>query len=105
MMAGLNCGTPSAIGWPSLKAGLSAAVAVDEADCRRAVADLARWGQDSGPCGAASLAGVRTLLASTSTRRALGVDGTSVVVLISTEGAAANPLPEAAEAAENRRAG
>lgn len=95
MMAGLNCGTPSEIGWPSLQAGLSAAVTIDEASCRKAVMDLSSLGQDSGPCGAASLAGVRTMLTSTTTRQALGIDASSTVVLISTEGSAANPLPEA----------
>ena len=95
IMAGLNCGTPSEIGWPALQAGLSAAVAIGEESCRRAVVDLDRWGQDSGPCGAASLAGVRALLESPTARQSLGLDATSVVVLISTEGTAANPLPEA----------
>lgn len=95
MMAGLNCGTPSEIGWPALRDGLSAAVAVDEAACRKAVTDLRQWGQDSGPCGAASLAGIRALLGSTTARQSLEVDAGSVVVLISTEGTAANPLPEA----------
>lgn len=94
MMAGLNCGTPTEIGWPSLQAGLTAAVAVDEGSCRKAVKDLSGWGQDSGPCGAASLAGVRALVASVSQRESVGLGSDSVVVLISTEGIAANPLPE-----------
>lgn len=94
IMAGLNCGTPSKIGWPSLQAGLSAAVAINEASCRQAVTDLNQLGQDSGPCGAASLAGVRTTLKSTSTRQTLDIDATSVVVLISTEGIAANPVED-----------
>lgn len=95
MMAGLNCGTPSGIGWPSLRDGLSAAVSVTEDECRRAVLDLQELGQDSGPCGAASLAGVRDLLAAPGAREELGLDGTSTVLLISTEGLNANPLPSA----------
>jgi diaminopropionate ammonia-lyase len=94
MMAGLNCGTPSEIGWPALRDGLSAAVAIDEAACRKAVVDLHRWGQDSGPCGAASLAGMRAFLGSATALQSINLSPTSVMVLISTEGTAANPLPE-----------
>lgn len=95
VMAGLNCGTPSGIGWPALRDGVSAAVSVTEDECRRAVADLQELGQDSGPCGAASLTGVRELLAAPGARQELGLDGGSTVLLISTEGLGANPLPAA----------
>jgi diaminopropionate ammonia-lyase len=61
VMAGLNCGTvsASASAWPVLRAGLDAAVAVTDDDALRAVADLGRLDVSSGPCGAATLAGVR----------------------------------------------
>lgn len=84
-MAGLNCGTPSSIAWPFLRDGLDAAVAAG---------DLAALGVSSGPCGAASLAGVRVVLTGEGgeeRRTALGLDASSVVVLLSTEGTAANP--------------
>lgn len=87
-MAGLNCGTPTAIGWPILQAGLDAAVTVTDSDTARAVGDLAHVGVDSGPCGAATLAGVRALAAD---RR---LPSSAVVLLLSTEGRGANPLPE-----------
>lgn len=93
-MAGLNCGTPSSIAWPYLRGGLDAAVAVADADSARAAADLAALGVSSGPCGAASLAGVRAALTGSGAgerRAALGVGRDTVVVLLSTEGAAANP--------------
>ena len=48
-------------------------------------------GIDSGPCGAATLAGVRALIADARTRGDLGPDAT--VLLLSTEGRLANPLP------------
>lgn len=92
-MAGLNCGTPSTLGWPVLQAGLDAATGVSEEACRRAVEDLRRWGQDAGPCGAAALAGVRAALADPERRRDLGIGEASVVVMVNTEGRAANPLP------------
>lgn len=92
IMSGLNCGTPSELGWPALMAGIDAAVSVSEADCRQAVLDLQSLGQDVGPCGAATLAGVRTALASPERRQEMNLDVTSVIVLVSTEGLAANPL-------------
>ncbi|TYL50490.1 pyridoxal-phosphate dependent enzyme [Agromyces mariniharenae] len=92
VMSGLNCGTPSEIAWSVLAAGLDAAVTVDEEEAIRAVHDLEALGIDSGPCGAATLAGVRRLLADDRARSALGADAT--VLLLSTEGRQANPLPE-----------
>jgi diaminopropionate ammonia-lyase len=88
VMAGLNCGTPSASAWPVLQAGLDAAVTVTDGEAVRAVRDLQAAGVDSGPCGASSLAGVRALART----GALAADTT--VLLLSTEGRAANPLPE-----------
>ncbi|MEV5979358.1 diaminopropionate ammonia-lyase [Streptomyces sp. NPDC052114] len=93
-MAGLNCGTPSALAWPVLRDGLDAAVAVTDADTARAARDLAELGVSSGPCGAASLAGVRAALTggdAAGRRAALGVGPASTLVLVSTEGADANP--------------
>ncbi|MEV3990425.1 diaminopropionate ammonia-lyase [Streptomyces sp. NPDC049837] len=93
-MAGLNCGTPSSIAWPHLRHGLDAAVAVTDADSARAARDLAALGVSSGPCGAASLAGVRAALTGAGARErrtALGVGAAATLVLLSTEGTAANP--------------
>ncbi|MEU0952741.1 diaminopropionate ammonia-lyase [Streptomyces niveus] len=93
-MAGLNCGTPSGIAWPLLRDGLDAAIAVDDADSARAAGDLAALGVSSGPCGAAPLAGVRAALSGDGAderRTALGLGPASTVVLLSTEGSAANP--------------
>ncbi|MEV5551505.1 diaminopropionate ammonia-lyase [Streptomyces sp. NPDC052309] len=93
-MAGLNCGTPSSIAWPYLYGGLDAAVAVPDAESADAAADLAALGVSSGPCGAASLAGFRAALTGAGAegrREALELGPSSVVVLLSTEGRAANP--------------
>lgn len=76
IMAGLNCGTVSAIAWPVIAGGLDAAVAVSDDAARAAVADLRELGVDAGPCGAAALAGAR----------ALDLDPGGTVLLISTEG-------------------
>jgi diaminopropionate ammonia-lyase len=88
-MAGLNCGTPSSAAWPVLLAGCDAAVAVTDDAADLAVTDLARLGVSSGPSGAATLAGVRAALGgpgSETRRRELGIDRSSTVVLLSTEG-------------------
>ncbi|WP_067483651.1 pyridoxal-phosphate dependent enzyme [Actinomadura hibisca] len=88
IMAGLNCATPSTLAWPYLRDGLDAAVAVSDDDTARAARDLASHGIPAGPCGAASLAGVRAAL--TEDRRA-DLAPAATVVLLSTEGTTANP--------------
>jgi len=94
IMAGLNCGTPSEAAWPLLRAGISASVAVDDQECAQSVRELNANGVDSGPCGGATLAGLRTLLSDEGARKQLGISSTSHVVLINTEGFQANPHPK-----------
>jgi diaminopropionate ammonia-lyase len=77
IMAGMNCGTP---------------VAVTDDQARPDLKLLADLGVDAGPCGAATLAGVRLALSSIERRNELGITQNSVVVLFSTEGRDANPL-------------
>ena len=79
IMTGLNCGTPSATAWPFLRNGLDAAVAISDTECAKAVEDLHALNVHSGPCGAASLAGLRAVRDD--------FDDLHTVVLISTEGA------------------
>jgi diaminopropionate ammonia-lyase len=89
IMAGLNCGTPSALAWPVLVAGLDAAIAVPDEAAEEAAVDLDRLGVQSGPTGAAALAGVRAALTGpgSATRRAeLAITSASTLVLLSTEG-------------------
>ena len=93
IMAGLNCGTPSSIAWPYLVAGVDAAVTVPDAAAALAVADLAAAGLDSGPCGAATLAGARAVLLEPDRRADVALGEDAVLVLFSTESRAANPLP------------
>ncbi|MFD8283841.1 diaminopropionate ammonia-lyase [Streptomyces solisilvae] len=100
IMAGLNCGTPSSIAWPHLRDGLDAAIAIPDAASARAAGDLARLGVSSGPCGAAPLAGLRAALTGDGAderRAALGLGPASTVVLLSTEGSAANPATTTAD--------
>ena len=91
IMAGLNCGTVSGIAWPVIDRGLDAAITVTEAEARAAVDELARHGLAAGACGAAALAGVRAVLVEPDRRAGLGLTSGSTLVLVSTEGPAANP--------------
>ena len=74
-----------------LQAGLDASVTVTDSEALVAVRDLASQGVDSGPCGASTLAGARAVLTDPARRAALGISDHTVVVLLSTEGRAANP--------------
>ncbi|MFD9669218.1 diaminopropionate ammonia-lyase [Rhodococcus sp. NPDC059968] len=89
IMNGLNFPTPSTIAWPYLINGMDAAVAVTDTETASAVEDLKRQGVTSGPSGASSLAGLRTMLlgdGGAERRSALGLTSHSVAVAISTEG-------------------
>lgn len=88
IMAGLNCGTVAESSWPVLRAGVDLSAVVTDAQAAAAVRDLEALGVDSGPCGASSLAAVRVLR-----EQGLLEDGAHIL-LLSTEGRAANPLPE-----------
>ncbi|MFE7131231.1 pyridoxal-phosphate dependent enzyme [Streptomyces sp. NPDC057638] len=97
-LTGLHCGTPSSLAWPLLREGVDAAVAITETEAARATRDLTALGVPAGPCGAAALAGVRAALTgedAAGRAAALGLDGAATVVLLCTEGAAANPASAA----------
>lgn len=90
IMAGLNCGLPSPLAWPYLQAGLDLAVAVEDDAARAAMRALADAGVVAGETGAAGLAGLLSLAASPewpTIRERLGLDATSEVLVIVTEGA------------------
>jgi len=90
IMAGLNCGTPSLVAWPLLRAGLDAVVAVADERARQAMRDLAAAGIVAGETGAASLAGLAEATGGREAgrlRRALGLGAEARVLLLCTEGA------------------
>lgn len=101
-MAGLNCGTVSRTAWPWIRDRLDAGIGVTDEEAARAAAILRRAGIPSGPCGAASAAGVDALLAEPAGRAALGLDASADLVLLSTEGPAPGTAPETK--AKERRA-
>jgi diaminopropionate ammonia-lyase len=87
IMAGLNCGTPSSIALPTLDAGLDWCVAIEDDVAREAMRALAATGIISGETGAAALAGLMGVASSPPYRDAMGLNETSTVLLLSTEGA------------------
>ncbi len=94
IMAGLNCGTPSLLAWPVLRAGMHGFLAVEDGFAEDAMRRLAAGaGGDprivSGESGAAGLAGLLALVREpglTDARRELGLGPAARVLLINTEG-------------------
>lgn len=84
IMAGLNCGLLSTIGWPILRSGVDATLTVSDYEAHQAVLHLDTLGVSTGPCGAGSLAVLRRL--DDSDKNSLGLNKDSVIVLLSTEG-------------------
>lgn len=92
IMAGLDCGTVSSIAWPLLKRGIDASLTISDYAAHAACVELGEMAVASGPCGAASLAALRSL--SNVDRLELGLDKDAVVVLLSTEGPREYQEPE-----------
>ncbi|OHF00303.1 hypothetical protein CORC01_04492 [Colletotrichum orchidophilum] len=84
ILAGLNCGTVSSIAWPILKSGVDATGTVNDFETHVACKLLQSLGVSAGPCGAASLAALRRL--TDSDKAELGLNSSSTVVLLCTEG-------------------
>ena len=95
IMAGLNCGRPSLVAWPTVSRGIDVLVAVDDEPAREAMRLMAASGIVSGETGAAGLGGLLELLRrggespdqEEKARRTLGVGGESRVLLFNCEGA------------------
>lgn len=91
IMNGLNCGTVSTAAWPILKDGVDASVTVSDYETHEGILYLSTQDISVGPCGAASLAALHRL--SSSDKATLGLDQTSTVVLLATEGQRAYKTP------------
>jgi diaminopropionate ammonia-lyase len=89
IMPGMTGRQISFLSWPDLHAGIDAAITVNDADVNRAVHDLAKLDVSSGPCGASTLAAMRTLLIDTQFKekyQGVNIGPDAVIVLVSTEG-------------------
>ncbi len=94
LMAGLACGETSPLAWQILQPSIDDFMTVSDDAAMAAMQRLAHpTAHDipivSGESGAAGLAGLLTLLGDTALAHTLGLDGTSRILLISTEGATA----------------
>jgi diaminopropionate ammonia-lyase len=90
IMAGLNCGTPSRVAWPLVSSGFDVFVAIDDDRARQAMRMLAAAGLTAGETGAAGLGGMLEVLsegAPEDLKARLGLDASTRVLLLSTEGA------------------
>ena len=61
IMAGLNCGSPSVVAWPTISKGIDLFVEIEDRWAREAMRMLAGAGIVSGETGAAGLAGLLAL--------------------------------------------
>lgn len=87
IMTGLNCGTPSPLAFPTLRAGMDAVVAVEDRYAEEAMRTLAAVGVVAGETGAAALAGLEALAEMPAARESLGLDASATVLVLCTEGA------------------
>ncbi|TQK17632.1 diaminopropionate ammonia-lyase [Microbacterium sp. SLBN-154] len=102
-MAGLNCGLPSLLAWPTVQGGTDAYIAISDGRAHSAMRTLATEGLVSGESGAAALAGLQALLDDRAAAEQLGLDDTSVVLVVNTEGAT-DPVNYRSQLAEDPQA-
>jgi diaminopropionate ammonia-lyase len=90
IMAGLNCGRPSLVAWPTLSRSVDLLVSVDDEPIREAMRLAAGSGIVSGETGAAGLGGLLELLRADEgeeARRTLGVSRETRILAFNSEGA------------------
>jgi diaminopropionate ammonia-lyase len=88
IMAGLNCGRPSIISWPTVSSGFDAFIAISDQRAREAMRQLARAGIVAGETGGSGLAGMIELGPDAVKNRInLGINEKTRVLLFITEGA------------------
>jgi diaminopropionate ammonia-lyase len=90
IMAGLNCGRPSLVAWPTLSRSVDLLVSVDDEPIREAMRLAAGSGIVSGETGAAGLGGLLELLRADEgeeARRTLGVSRETRILAFNNEGA------------------
>jgi diaminopropionate ammonia-lyase len=87
IMAGLNCGSPSVVAWPTISKGIDLFVAIEDDLAREAMRMLAGAGIVSGETGAAGLAGLLAFAQEEEGRRTLGLTEEARVLVFNCEGA------------------
>ena len=87
IMAGLNCGSPSVVAWPTISKGIDVFVEIEDRWAREAMRMLAGVGIVSGETGAAGLAGLLAVAQEEGGRRTLGLTEEARVLIFNCEGA------------------
>jgi diaminopropionate ammonia-lyase len=91
LIGGLACGEVSLVAWPILKPGAFACMTIEDGWAVEAMRRLARNGEDqrivAGEAGASGVAGLLAAAEQEETRRLLGLDASSRVVTVISEGA------------------
>jgi diaminopropionate ammonia-lyase len=87
IMAGLNCGTPSAVAWPDVSSGIDRFIAIDDERAREGMRLLADGGVVAGETGAAGVGGLLELLDDRAAAVELGLGPETRVLVLCTEGA------------------
>jgi diaminopropionate ammonia-lyase len=86
IMAGLNCGTPSPIAWPTMVGGIDFFCAIDDEVAREGMRDVAREGVAAGECSGGAIGAARALLTGPH-RQSLAISSDAGVLVLLTEGA------------------
>jgi diaminopropionate ammonia-lyase len=86
IMAGLNCGSPSLVAWPAMRAGLDVLCEIGDDVAIDGMRRLAALGLEAGEVSGGTAGAAGALLADPDARAALGADRTATVLVILTEG-------------------
>ena len=91
IMAGLNCGTPCSITWPTIRDGAGFYCACADEVSENAMRALARFPRAeervvSGESGAVTYGALTEIISDARMRAEMGIDGESIILLINTEG-------------------
>jgi diaminopropionate ammonia-lyase len=87
IMAGLNCGYPSLVAWPTVSTGINQFVAIGDEWARESMRALAAEGIVAGETGGAGLAGLLAIASDPDARERAGLTPDATVLLIVSEGA------------------
>lgn len=86
-MAGLNCGTPSAVAWPDIAAGFAGFCSISDSTAEEGMRTLAGLGIHGGACSGATVGASDELLANGSdARQSLGLKPQHSILVLLTEG-------------------
>jgi diaminopropionate ammonia-lyase len=86
VMSGLAAGVVSPVAWPDVQARFDGFCALEDEAADEGVRRLAALGLDRGECAGAALGAATALLGRERTRADLGIDESSEVLLLLTEG-------------------